>query len=113
MISGIQNVSFSGAKQRVANNVVKDMQEAYVSASSNLEGTVNNKLAERQLRDAKFAEDKDTFVGRVASLLIAKRNVEPPKVKVVKEAPMPTPVEIAEAYGLSSKNGEGAFNFFG
>ncbi len=114
MISRIQNVSFTGAKQRVANKVVKNMQEAYVSASSNLEGTINNKLAERQLRDAKFAEDKDTFAGRIASLLVAKRNIEAPKVEVAKEAiPMPTPAEIAEAYGISCKNGDGAFNFFG
>ncbi len=113
MISRIQNVSFTGARTRVANKVAKDFQEAYVSASSNLEGTVNDKLAARQLRDAKIAHDNDNFIGRIASFLSTKKNISADKVKQVKEAPMPTPEEVAEMQGISNKKGEGAFNFFG
>lgn len=111
MISRIQNVSFTGARQRVANKVAKDFEEAYVSASSNLKGTVNEVEAARNLRDAEFAKDKDTFIGRVASLLAAKRNVEAPVIKAVEEEKALTPAEIAAAQEL--KNEYKASSFFG
>ncbi len=75
MIQGIQNVSFAGVGAKVAKSVMKNAEEAYVSASSNLEGTVNATKAERLLRNAQFAQDKDTLAGRVASLLASKKNI--------------------------------------
>lgn len=51
MIQGIQNVSFSGAKSKVANKALQKAEELYVSASSNLAGTVNAKRAERLSRE--------------------------------------------------------------
>lgn len=114
MISRIQNVSFTGAKQRVANRVAKEFEEVYVSASSNLKGTVNEKEAARQLRDAEIAVDKDNLIGRIASLLTTRKNISASEVKAVKkEAPMPTPAEIAEVQGISMKQAEGPLDYFG
>ena len=113
MISRIQNVSFAGAKQRVANRVAKEFEEVYVSASSNLKGTVNEKEAARQLRDAEIAVDKDNLIGRIASLLTTRKNISASEVKAVKEAPMPTPAEIAEVQGISMKQAEGPLDYFG
>lgn len=47
----------------------------FVSAGSNLKGTVNEVKANRMLRDAKFPIDKDTFAGRVASLKASKATI--------------------------------------
>lgn len=58
MIQGIQNVSFSGAKSKVANKALQKAEELYVSASSNLAGTVNAKRAERLSRDAVISKIK-------------------------------------------------------
>ena len=81
MIQGIQNVSFSGAKSKVANKALQKAEELYVSASSNLAGTVNAKRAERLSRYAVIFEDKDTFIGRVASMRNSKRPIAAPAAK--------------------------------
>lgn len=75
MIQGIQNVSFSGNGAKLVKTAMKNAEEAYVSASSNLEGTVNAKVAERLAKKATFAEDKNTLMGRVASLRASKGNI--------------------------------------
>lgn len=75
MIQGIQNVSFGGAQSKLVNKAARKVEEAYVSASSNLAGTVNEARAERMLRDAKFASDKNTLAARITSLIASKRNV--------------------------------------
>lgn len=85
MLQEIQNVSFSGAKSKVANKALQKAEELYVSASSNLEGTVNAKRAERLSRDAVFFKDKDTFVGRVASLRNSMRPIDPPAAKTAEK----------------------------
>lgn len=76
MIQGIQNVSFNGAKSTLLNKAVRKAEEAYVSASSNLTGTVNAAKAERQLRDAKFFVDNDTLAGRIGSMKAAKQPMD-------------------------------------
>ena len=85
MIQGIQNVSFSGAKSKVANKALQEAEELYVSASSNLTGTVNAQRAERLIRDAVFFEDKDTFAGRVASMRNSKSPIVAPAAKTTEK----------------------------
>lgn len=113
MISRIQNVSFAGAKQRVAKKVAKDFEEMYVSASSNLKGTVNEKKAARQLRDAELFTDKKTLVGRIASLTVAKKNILASDMQNIKPAQSLTPAEIAKMQGIADNGEPGAFDFFG
>ncbi len=67
---GFTNISFAG-RSNMIKKPVRKLEEAYVSASSNLKGTVNEVLAQRQLRKAEFAADKDNFAGRVASYALA------------------------------------------
>ena len=61
----------------------------YVSASSNLKGTVNEIKANRMLRDAQQYVDKDTLFTRVASLRAAKAPLmmekPAPKVEIIPE----------------------------
>lgn len=61
----------------------------FVSASSNLKGTVNEIKANRMMRDVQFVCDRDTFAGRVASFKIAKSPIEmvktAPKAEIVPE----------------------------
>jgi len=61
----------------------------YVSASSNLKGTVNEVKANRMLRDAKCYVDKDTLFTRVASLRLSKAPIAmekaAPKADIVPE----------------------------
>lgn len=112
MISRIQNVSFTGARQRVANKVFKDFEEAYVSVSSNLHGTANEVKAARLLRDAEFSKDKDTFVKSVASVRNSNKNIQNVSGAKVKEVEqILTTEEIAAAQDL--KNEHNASNFFG
>ncbi len=85
MIQGIQNVSFNGAKSKVANKALQKAEELYVSASTNLTGTVNAKRAERLSRDVVFFEDKDTFAGRVASMCNSKRPIDAPVAKTAEK----------------------------
>ncbi len=75
MIQGIQNVSFCGAQSKMANKVARKAEEAYVFASSNLAGTVNEVKAERMLRDAQFVNNKNTLASRIASYIASNKNI--------------------------------------
>ncbi len=113
MIQRIQGVSFTGMQSKVANKAARKLEEAYVSASSNLAGTVNEKKAVRQLRDAEFFNDKNTLIKNIASLTVSKKNIPSSEIRSIKEAPMPTPAEIANMQGITDNDGRGAFDFFG
>lgn len=75
MIQRIQNVSFCGGTQKLINKTAQKAEELYVSASSNLAGTVNEAKAEKLLKEAKLINDKDTLASRIASLIISKGNI--------------------------------------
>ena len=113
MIQRIQGRSVTGMQSKAANKAARKLEEAYVSASSNLAGTVNEKKAARQLRDAELFNDKNTLIKSIASLTVSKKNIPASAIKSSKEAPMPTPAEIAKKQGITDNNGQGAFNFFG
>ena len=113
MIQGIQNVSFGNAKvvKNLAKRVAK-APETFVSASSNLSGTVNEKTATRSLRDAVFINDTNTMIGRIASMKAAKKNVphEDIAISVAKNA---AAKEAAAKEAAANKPQVSEFNFFG
>jgi len=83
---GITNISFAG-RSNIIDKPVRKLEEAFVSASSNLKGTVNEVIAQRQLGKAIFAVDNDTFAGRVASFRVAKSPISDAPVSAAKSAP--------------------------
>lgn len=115
MIQGIQNVSFTGFTS-AAGKSVKKLEETFVAASSNLTGTVNATRAERMQRDARKFTDKDTLLGRVASLAVSKKTVPAEDIaKATARVQAQKEAKIANAAKNQAEMAKaiGEFNFFG